>query len=73
MIEIKAVRDAETNEKDLISRKSVIYAINLWIGCGEYNFTNATYYLKDRIKDLPSVNPSVSIQITEREKYGRFD
>ena len=25
------------------------------------------------VEDLPSVQPSISIQITEREKYGRFN
>lgn len=40
---------------DTISRKAVYEQINCWIGSGEYRYTNATYYLMKRIRDIPSV------------------
>lgn len=66
MIEIKSVRDAETQADDCVSRQAVIDLI-------EERYRNNDVVTLGAIKKLPSVNPSVSIQITEREKYGRFN
>lgn len=42
---------------DAISRVDVLEQINCWIESGEYRHTNATWYLGNRINDLPSVQP----------------
>lgn len=39
----------------LIDYKSVVDAIDDWINAGEYDYTNATYYLRKRIKDAPTI------------------
>lgn len=55
---------------DCISRQAVIKAIE------EVGLLTCEYIdVKQAIESLPSVNPTsnVSIQITEREKYGRFN
>lgn len=46
---------------DLVTKESVLYAIDSWIESGEYNYTNATRYLRERINSLPT------IQIEERD------
>lgn len=38
-------------------RQAVLEQINCWIGSGEYRYTNATHYLMERVKHIPSVNP----------------
>lgn len=43
--------------EDCISRQAVLEQINCWIGSGEYGYTNATYYLMERVKHISSVNP----------------
>ena len=42
---------------DVVSRKQVEIELEKWIIYGEYKYTNATKYLFDRIKRLPSVQP----------------
>lgn len=42
---------------DAISRKAVYEQINSWNSNGEYSYTNATYYLMKRIRNIPSVTP----------------
>ena len=44
--------------EDAISREAVIDAIAEWVTLGEYEYSNATQYLKRRISSLPSVQPS---------------
>jgi hypothetical protein len=46
---------------DTISRKAVVEQINSWNSNGEYSYTNATYYLMKRIRDIPSVTPQPKI------------
>lgn len=42
---------------DAISRQAVHIELEKWINNGEYNYSNATKYLYDRIDRLPPVNP----------------
>lgn len=60
---------------DCISRQAVLDQTYLWSKDEFLRVTNPFDYLRKRINSLPSVNPTsnVSIQITEREKYGRFN
>lgn len=39
----------------LIDYGCVVDAIDDWINAGEYGYTNATDYLKTRIKDAPTI------------------
>ena len=41
----------------LISEQEVFDAISAWIALGEYDYTNATEYLRKRIKAIPSAEP----------------
>lgn len=41
----------------LISEQAVLDTISEWIALGEYNYTNATEYLRKRIKVIPSAEP----------------
>lgn len=43
---------------DAISREAAIEELYQWVIVGEYEYTNATEYLKKRIQKLPSVQPS---------------
>lgn len=52
-IAIKALKQEHCD--DTINRKAVYEQINSWIGSGEYRYTNTTYYLMKRIRDIPSV------------------
>ena len=54
--------------EDVISRRAVLEQINCWIGSGEYRYTNATYYLTERVKHISSVKPQESkwIPVSER-------
>ena len=54
-IAIKALKQEHCD--DTINRKAVYEQINSWIGSGEYRYTNTTYYLMKRIRDIPSVMP----------------
>ena len=62
---------------DVISRQAVIDTIELWLSCDDYNEAerNIMRAIRSVLYDLPSVNPvsNISLQITEREKYGRFN
>ena len=62
---------------DVISRQAVIDTIELWLSCDDYNEAerNIMGAIRSVLYDLPSVNPvsNISLQITEREKYGRFN
>lgn len=42
---------------ELISRQAIFEQIYCWLGSGEYRYTNATDYLMERIRDIPSVTP----------------
>ena len=52
----KRLLEQKSND-DTISRKAVYEQINSWNHNGEYSYTNATYYLMKRIRDIPSVTP----------------
>lgn len=39
----------------LIDYGSVVNAIDDWINAGEYGYTNATDYLRNRVKDAPTI------------------
>ena len=41
----------------LISEQAVLSAIGEWIAHREYDYTNATEYLRNRIKAIPSAEP----------------
>lgn len=58
--------------EDMISRQAVNEIINDIRDCISVEGYCA---ILERMKKLPSVNPvsNISIQITEREKYGRFN
>lgn len=43
--------------EDCISRDAVLKQINCWIGSGEYKYAMSEWFLSDRIKTLPPVNP----------------
>lgn len=47
--------------EDAISRQEVLEQMNCWIGSGEYRYTNATDYLRTRIKSLSPVTPKQKI------------
>lgn len=56
------IKDLEALEKepceDAVSRTLVLDAVDKWIKCGEWYYSNATDYLFKRMKMLPSVNPT---------------
>lgn len=39
----------------LIDYKHVVDAIDDWINAREYSYTNATYYLRERVEDIPTI------------------
>ena len=47
--------------EDAISRQAVLAQINCWISSGEYRYTNATDYLRKRIKSLSPALPQSKI------------
>lgn len=63
--------------EDVISRQAVIDVIERWLKCSDYNEAERHIMraIRSILYDLPSINPvsNISIQITEREKYGRFN
>ena len=48
---------SEWKNYDMVDREAVLLAIEQWITYGEYKYSNATKYLVDRIKRLPSTYP----------------
>ena len=56
--------------EDAISRGDVYFEISEWIVLEEYQYTNATEYLRKRIDKLPSVYPSS--RKGHWEKYGKL-
>lgn len=58
--------------EDAISRQAVKEWLTRWEG---YIDNDTIARMQYRVIDIPSVNPTsnVSIHITEREKYGRFN
>ena len=56
----------------LISEQAVLSAIGEWIAHREYDYTNATEYLRNRIKAISSVEPKwipVSERLPEANEY----
>ena len=39
----------------LIDYECVVDAIDNWINAREYSYTNATYYLRERVEDIPTI------------------
>ena len=57
----------------LISEQAVLSAIGEWIAHREYDYTNATEYLRNRIKAIPSAEPKwipVSERLPQKSEYG---
>ena len=44
----------EDNEARYVEEQKVIETVVEWIRSGEANYTNATYYLSKRLKELPA-------------------
>ena len=56
----------------LISEQAVLSAIGEWIAHREYDYTNATEYLRNRIKAIPSAEPKwipVSERLPKTDEY----
>lgn len=57
----------------LISLNAVLSAIGEWIAHREYDYTNATEYLRNRIKAIQSAEPTGWIPVSEPpKKSGRY-
>jgi len=58
---------------DAISRKAVYEQINSWNSNGEYSYTNATYYLMKRIRDIPSVTPQPKKEAKALKNHNAYE
>lgn len=69
------VHEEETDMSDLISRQAVLDDLSELLSDWDDDYNVPLLKAIGRVEDLPSVNPisNISIQITEREKYGRFN